>query len=122
MRKWDAAMYRNRILGSQMLAQMCKPARLIDGTVAIVNPGDRNPVYYGMGWTISRKPGKTCIAHAGGWQGFRSYYARIPEAKLSVVVLANLDTVDTATIGKQILEIYEPSLRDGRSRADSRIP
>jgi hypothetical protein len=47
---------------------------------------------------------------------------RVPEKRLSVVVLANLDVADTATIGKQILELYEPKLRDGLKRADSRIP
>jgi len=122
MKKWDAAMYRNKVLGSDIIAEMSRPTRLIDGSIAVVNPGDHYPVYYGMGWTISHKQGYTCIAHAGGWQGFRTYYARIAESKLSVVVMANLDSADTATIGKQILEFFQPKLRDGRLRADSRIP
>jgi len=122
MLRWDAAMYDYSILKQDTLSQMWEPARLIDGSAAVVNPGDPIPVYYAMGWTICRQPGLTCIAHAGGWQGFSTYYVRIPETKTSVVVLANLDMADAATIGKKILERLEPTLRDGRMEADSRVP
>jgi hypothetical protein len=101
---------------------MWKPAVLNNGTKAVVNPGAKDPVYYGLGWTVCRRDGYNCIAHSGGWQGFRSHYTRVPQLGLSVVVLANLDTADPASIGKWILEICEPGLKDGLKRADSRVP
>ena len=87
-----------------------------------MNPGDAPPVYYGFGLTIRPEANCTWVAHSGAWQGFRSYYAFLPERHLSVVVLANLDSADAATIGKRIIESLQPDLKDGRDRADDRIP
>jgi CubicO group peptidase (beta-lactamase class C family) len=122
LQKWDAALNKHKILTKSSLAEMWAPTVLNDGDFAIVNPGDKVPVCYGFGFTVCRRDGCTCIAHSGGWQGFRTHYTRVPELGLSVVVLANLDVADPATIGKSILEICEPRLKDGRKRADSRIP
>ncbi len=122
MLRWDAAMYDSSILKLESLSEMWEPAILIDGSPAIVNPGDPFPVFYAMGWTVNRRPGRTSIAHAGSWQGFSNYYARIPETRTSIAVFANLDTADVATIAKKILERLEPGLRDGRLEADTRIP
>ena len=122
LQKWDQALDHCRLLSARTIARMRTPARLNDGARAIVNPGAKTPVYYGLGWTVCKRVGFTTIAHSGGWQGFRSHYARVEGLGLSVIVMANLDTADPATISKCIVEILEPQMRDGSKRADSRVP
>jgi CubicO group peptidase (beta-lactamase class C family) len=122
MKKWDAALYTGRLLTKESLARMWSPTELLDGTRAVVNPGGKQPVCYGFGWTVAKKGPYQCVAHGGAWQGFRSYIARIPQIHLSIVVLANLGEADAPSIAKSILETYEPRLKDGTKTADRDIP
>lgn len=47
---------------------------------------------YGLGWRMvkARKDYPRIIYHLGWWRGYRSYFIRIPEEDIAVIVLSNL--------------------------------
>ncbi len=47
---------------------------------------------YGLGWRIvkARKDYPRIIYHLGWWRGYRSYFIRIPEEDIAVILLSNL--------------------------------
>ncbi|MGB0391961.1 MAG: serine hydrolase domain-containing protein, partial [Salibacteraceae bacterium] len=47
---------------------------------------------YGLGWRIvkERKDYPRIIYHLGWWRGYRSYFIRIPEEDIAIIVLSNL--------------------------------
>lgn len=47
---------------------------------------------YGYGWRIFEHKGEKIYYHAGWWQGFKSLLVRVPEHKLTIVVLKNIKT------------------------------
>jgi CubicO group peptidase (beta-lactamase class C family) len=73
--KWDAALYDDRLFAAASLRQMFAPA------VATDDPAIR----YGFGWRITGD----CHWHSGETIGFRNVIVRIPDRRLTVVVLTN---------------------------------
>ena len=53
---------------------------------------------YGYGWFIDKQFGRKRIGHGGGINGFSTYIGRIPDEKLCVVVLSNLEGSPPAAI------------------------
>lgn len=100
MAKWDAALYTDKLLKQSALKEMWTPVRLNDGTTH----------GYGFGWQVGDIRGHPIIAHGGAWQGFRSYIARYPDDKLTVVVFANLRQSDPAKIAQNVAALYNPEL------------
>jgi CubicO group peptidase (beta-lactamase class C family) len=98
--KWDAALYTTNLLNESSFRQMWTPTTLKDGSV-------KN---YGFGWCIGTENGHRCVFHSGGWQGFKSFFIRYPDDKLSVVVLANLDKANVPAIAREVARHYEPAL------------
>jgi CubicO group peptidase (beta-lactamase class C family) len=47
---------------------------------------------YGLGWRIvkERENMPRIIYHLGWWRGYRSYFIRIPEEDIAIVLLSNL--------------------------------
>ena len=85
MAKWEIALQTDRILTPASKKQMWTPVKL--------NGGDDYP--YGLGWEIDYFPngigptGVPMIRHEGSIPGFRPVYWRLPDQKLSVIVLSN---------------------------------
>ncbi len=92
MAKWDAALYTHELLKESTLEQMWTPVKLNDGTTR----------GYGFGWSLGEIRGHRIIEHGGAWQGFKSYIARYPDEKLTVVVFANLAQADLGRIAHQV--------------------
>lgn len=76
--KWDAALYTEKILKKSTLDQMWTPVKLNNGFRA----------NYGFGWGLGEFRGHRLIAH-GGATGV--YLLRLPDDRLTVIVLTNLD-------------------------------
>ncbi len=55
---------------------------------------------YGFGWEVyaDEDTGQPVYSHSGLWMGFTSYYLRLPERKLSVIVLSNSAETDTESL------------------------
>jgi aminotransferase len=58
---------------------------------------------YGYGVLVSRIAGRTLVGHEGEWAGFRSYFVRRIEDKVTLVLLCNGDDADTAGLSAEIM-------------------
>ena len=95
--KWDALLYTNKVLSEASRREMWTPALLNDGTATS----------YGYGWTIQTlKNGRHVIQHGGSLPGFRAYFARYTDEKVTVIVLTNADDVDAGSVGNGVADLY----------------
>ena len=78
-RKWDAALYSDRLVPRDRLAEAFRPGPLCE---------DRQTTY-GFGWMLGEHNGHKVVFHTGETCGFNTCVRRIPDLKLLVVVLAN---------------------------------
>ncbi len=60
---------------------------------------------YGLGWGTADKFGAHIVAHTGGQQGTSTAFALVPERRAGVVVLANMDSVNSGGLAEKILKI-----------------
>ncbi len=81
MLKYAAAFDGNLLLTDDLKAKVFSPM--------ISNDGKTLP--YGLGWFIQQKEGIKLIWHYGYWIGMSSLIIRVPEKKLSFVLMANSD-------------------------------
>lgn len=93
--KWDQALYTEKLLPEAAKQLMWTPFK------------DN----YAYGWSIGQ-PAETAfgghkrIAHGGGINGFSAMIVRMPEPKMTVVVLANNDTASASTVARDVIAIY----------------
>lgn len=91
--KWDQALYTTRVL----------PQAALD---AMFTPFKDN---YAYGWTVQpperATSGKRQIGHGGGINGFSTMYTRVPEDRVAVVVLGNVENVNTGSIARDLVAI-----------------
>jgi CubicO group peptidase (beta-lactamase class C family) len=99
--KWDAALYKEKLLKKTTLDQMWTPTKLNNDKVE----------KYGFGWGVDEIRGHQLIAHGGSWQGFTAHIARYVDDKLTVVVLTNFAAANPGSIAKGIAGIYNPDLK-----------
>ncbi len=95
---WDQNFYQNRLgKGRQeLIKEMIAPG--------ILNSGEK--LDYGLGLRNSSYRGKQLISHGGAFVGFRAEMIRFPEERLSVIVLANLGTMDPSQLARNVADIY----------------
>ena len=101
--KWDAALYREKLLKSSSLDLMWTPVKLKNGRA---NSGRPNTGGYGFGWFIEDRQGHRCIHHDGSWQGFETAIDRYVDDQLTVVVLTNLADAEPGKISRHVAEMY----------------
>lgn len=90
--KWRRALNEGGLLSDASRRQMATAGRLADGT----------PIPYGLGLFILAMNGTTKIDHYGNTPGFRSEIAYYPDARLTVVVLANTNPARTDVLESRI--------------------
>ena len=98
--RWDAALYTDQVLRQSTFQQIWTPMRLNDGTVT----------QYGFGWHLEQLRNRPLIWHTGHINGFSSFFGRVPDTHLSVIVLANQEELDPDLIGQAVLGFYDSSL------------
>jgi D-alanyl-D-alanine carboxypeptidase len=96
MLKWNAALDRAGLLPQETLEEMWKEVVLSDGST--------RP--YGFGFQIEKLGSSRAITHGGSLNGFRSWYLRIPDDRLSVIVLTNNEIAPTDAIAAGIASRY----------------
>jgi CubicO group peptidase (beta-lactamase class C family) len=89
---WDLSLTRGTPISAELQAVMREPARLANGTLSL----------YGCGWSVEPFEGREAISHGGAWQGFTTFYLRLPREELSVIVLSNRAGADPGAIVKRI--------------------
>ncbi len=71
----------------------------------VPQPTEGKPSHYALGWFIADKFGVRTASHTGGQQGTDTAFIIVPDRGLGVVVLANMDSVDTNHAADEILKI-----------------
>lgn len=97
--KWDAALHDDRLLKAPTRELMWTPAVLRDGRTAD----------YGLGWQIGSLLGHRYVAHGGAIPGFRSTLFRLPDHKLTVIVLVNAG-FDPTGMAHAIADLHVPGI------------
>ena len=87
--KWNNALKHNRIISSEALAESYTPGK-----------GD-----YGYGWFIDSLYGKKIAYHPGNLEGATSYFARIPQDDICIIMLTNQTSTIIESIGSKIIAI-----------------
>lgn len=96
MIRWEQALNRGTVVSSGSLRQMWAASRFNDGTEGA----------YGFGWRLETTDGHFEVGHGGSLPGFRAYYARYPNDRLSVIVLTNEGDDDPRIIARQVAAHY----------------
>src|ERR1039457_4689075 len=82
--KWDQALYAHKPLTTESLDRMFTP----------------NKSNYGYGWFIGKQFEHKLEEHNGGINGFSTVISRYPDDKVTIIVLANMNTVAVGPIAK----------------------
>jgi D-alanyl-D-alanine carboxypeptidase len=98
--KWDAALYTDAILKQSTREQMWTPFKL--------NSGATHP--YGFGWSLEPLGNHRQVNHGGTLSGFRSHFSRLPDDKLSIIVLTNSSSANPSSIVRGVAAIYIPDI------------
>jgi CubicO group peptidase (beta-lactamase class C family) len=73
-----------RVVSAENLQETWKPQTEAEGL-----PGQSEEFVYAMGWVNEAYGDVKIIWHNGGWDGFRSEMAMLPDAKTGIVILSN---------------------------------
>ena len=92
---WDQAFYTGA-LGKDLMDMI--------QTTGVLNSG--KAIDYAWGLVISDYKGLKVVEHGGAWVGFRAALVRFPEQRFSVVILANLDSIDPSGLAFRVADIY----------------
>jgi len=60
---------------------------------------------YALGWGTQKKYGLALVEHTGGQQGTSTSIILVPARRAGIVVLANMDNVDSAELSSALLKI-----------------
>jgi CubicO group peptidase (beta-lactamase class C family) len=93
--KWDQALYTETLLPAPLFKQALTPATLNDGSHTA----------YGFGWYIDRHETSTWYLHEGSTRGFRNAILRLPDQKISIIVLTNRNEGEPIKIARKIAEM-----------------
>jgi serine beta-lactamase-like protein LACTB, mitochondrial len=96
----DMARFEIAILNGRLLKRASR-----DLMWTTVEPAEGKPTHYALGWFVRDEFGVKTIGHTGGQQGTDTTFLLVPDRGAGVVVLANIDGVNTTSVAEQILKI-----------------
>jgi CubicO group peptidase (beta-lactamase class C family) len=98
LQRWDQQFYQPKLGKNpqQFLKQMLTPN----------SKHELGGMLYANGQFVKEYDNFTKYAHSGGWLGTSTYYARIPEEKLSVAVLCNDVSHNPSKYSDEIFDSY----------------
>jgi len=96
----DMANFEAALLSDKLLKRSTR-----DLMWTVAQPTDGKPSHYALGWFITDKFGVRTAGHSGGQQGTDTDFLIAPDRGLGVVVLANMDNVNTSALGDSLLKI-----------------
>jgi serine beta-lactamase-like protein LACTB len=95
MARFEISIMANKLLKPATRDLMWTPQKTTDGS--------QNG--YALGWGTEKKYGLALVEHTGGQQGTSTSIILAPERHAGIVVLANMDDVDSAALSTEILKI-----------------
>jgi serine beta-lactamase-like protein LACTB, mitochondrial len=96
----DMAQFEAAILADKLIKRATR-----DLMWTSLKTADSKSTGYALGWGIEDKFGVRIMAHTGGQQGTSTAFALVPEQRAGVVVLANMDGVNSGSLAEQVLKI-----------------
>jgi CubicO group peptidase (beta-lactamase class C family) len=96
----DMANFEAALLADKLLKRSTR-----DLMWTVAQPSDGKPSHYALGWFIADKFGVHTAGHSGGQQGTDTDVVIAPDRGLGVVVLANMDNVNTSALGDSLFKI-----------------
>jgi len=99
--RWDQELYSQSLVPSSLFREAFSPAQLNDGSIT----------NYGFGWYIEPLNGIRSVYHTGSTRGFRNAILRIPDKRLTIIILTNRNEGDPIVIARKIasLMLAQPS-------------
>ena len=97
-----------RLISAESLAEPHTPQVVLrrEGAAIALNP-ETLFLHYGMGWIVQDYRGKLLIMHGGSIDGFRAHLTLVPEAKLGIALLNNLDGgLANVAISNSIVDLF----------------
>lgn len=94
--RWDRNFYSYKVGGLQVVQRL--------HTRGVLNDGTR--LDYAFGLLITNVLGQRVVEHTGSLGGYRAYLGRAPDLAFSVVVLANLSSIDARDLGIRASQVY----------------
>lgn len=94
--KWDQALDAARLVSTVTLKEAFTPGIVTD---------DEN-IGYGFGWFIGKYGGRKTVWHYGETIGFSTAIERIPEQRLTIIVLVNRSNSRPTEIARRIMDMY----------------
>lgn len=94
--KWDQNFYSHEIGGQEVYDLMHTQGTLNDGST----------IAYAGGLFIGEHRGLKTVSHGGSLGGYRTMLTRYPEQKFSVVILANLASINPTGLAEAVAEIH----------------
>lgn len=81
-----------RLLAAEALAETHRPQMIIrrEEFARVMNPATVQ-ISYGLGWIVQDYRSQLLLQHGGAIDGFRAHLTLVPEAKLGIALLNNLD-------------------------------
>jgi len=95
MARFEIAIMTNKLLKPTTRDLMWTPQKAVDGS--------QNG--YALGWGTQKKYGLALVEHTGGQQGTSTSIILVAERRAGIVVLANMDNIDSAALSTEILKI-----------------
>ncbi len=96
----DMAQFEAAILADKLLKRTTR-----DLMWTILKPTEGKPSHYALGWFVAEKFGLRTAGHTGGQQGTDTAFLIAPDRRAGVVVLANMDNVNTNLLADEVLKI-----------------
>ena len=98
--RWNAFLDARSVLANESYAQIWTDQPLADGS----------PSGYGFGWFVTPVRGHRAREHSGGTAGFSSDILRLPDDRVTVIVLTNTYNANPVAIASHIARLLVPSL------------
>lgn len=95
MAKFEVAILSDKLLKRSTRDLMWTPLK----------PSDGSKDSYGLGWDVGEENGIRVVGHSGGQQGTSTDFKIAPDQRTGVVVLANMEDVDSGKLAEEILHI-----------------
>lgn len=101
----DIALFEVAILGDKLVKRSTRDTMWTPQHGAIPEVADEGHRGYALGWGVGDSAGVPDVGHGGGQQGTSTFIMLAPEQKAGVVVLINLDGVDSSALATDLLKI-----------------
>ena len=103
--RWADALRAGRLVSAHARAQLLTPSVRIPLAAIGLTGGRYQAAANGAGWFLYRRAGRRLIAHDGALDGFLSDLAIYPGARVTVVVLLNIDSTDAVALADAVADI-----------------